>query len=142
MQIDPTIKARVDRMDAQKANRIRTIPVETKHLPDSAEDGDAVLFKGQLHVMSDGDWQNTDDVLRGTVAAVDAHVDRVEAQKADRIRTVESLPDTGVDGDAVSFAGQLHVMSDGAWRNIDNSVMAAIMALTERVSALEGTEHG
>ena len=90
MQVDPTITSRVNRMDAQKANRIRTIA--------TTEDASGNL--------------------------------------------VGSLPDVAEDGDAVLFAGQLHVMSEGDWRNIDDSVMAAVKALTERVSTLEGTEDG
>ena len=90
MQVDPTITSRVNRMDAQKANRIRTIA--------TTEDASGDLVGG--------------------------------------------LPDVAEDGDAVLFAGQLHVMSEGDWRNIDDSVMAAVKALTERVSTLEGTEDG
>lgn len=90
MQVDPTITARVNRMDAQKANRIRTIATTEN------KDGE----------------------------------------------TIGSLPETAEDGDAVLFAGQLHVMSEGKWRSIDDSVMAAVKALTERVAHLEGNDDG
>ena len=73
---------------------------------------------------------------------INARVSRMDAQKANRIRTVESLPDTAEDGDAVLLSGQMHVMSEGYWRNIDDAVMAAVKALTERVSTLEGPEDG
>lgn len=73
---------------------------------------------------------------------VKARVDRMDAQKANRIRTVESLPDVAEDGDAVLLSGQLHVMSEGAWRNIDDALRSSVMELTERIEALEGSNNG
>ena len=73
---------------------------------------------------------------------INARVARMDAQKANRIRTVESLPDVAEDGDSVLLSGQLHVMSEGFWRNVDGAVMEAVKSLTERVAHLEGNDDG
>ena len=67
MQIGVNIKRRVDRMDAQKANRLRSVA----SLPDTAEQGDMVLLEGQLHVHSEGAWQNIDSVLLKRIEALE-----------------------------------------------------------------------
>lgn len=69
-------------------------------------------------------------------------VDRMDAQKANRLRAVESLPETAEDGDMVLMQKQLHVMSKGAWRNIDDVVMGQVKSLDERLKALEGGGNG
>ena len=69
-------------------------------------------------------------------------VDRMDAQKANRLRTVESIPDIAEDGDMVLFERQLHVYSQGAWRNIDDAVMGQVKGLEERLVALEGSDNG
>ena len=73
---------------------------------------------------------------------IKARVDRMDAQKANRIRTVESLPDEAEDGDSVLLSGQLHVMPEGFWRSIDDALRASLMELTERVATLEGNDNG
>ena len=73
---------------------------------------------------------------------VKRRVDRMDAQKANRLRTVESLPDTAEQGDMVLFEKTLFVHSDGAWRNIDDAVMGQVKALDERLRALEGEDDG
>ena len=65
-------------------------------------------------------------------------VDRMDAQKANRLRTVESIPDTAEDGDMILFEKQLHVHSNGAWRNVDDSLQAQVKEIQERLTALEG----
>ena len=69
-------------------------------------------------------------------------VDRMDAQKANRLRAVESLPETAEDGDMVLMRKQLHVRSQGAWRNIDDVVMGQVKSLDERLKALEGGDDG
>ena len=75
-------------------------------------------------------------------ANVKRRVDRMDAQKANRLRSVESLPDTAEQGDMVLLEGQLHVHSDGYWRSIDDPLRATIKEITERVTALEGNGDG
>ena len=67
MQIGVNVERRVARMDAAKANRLRTV----ESLPDVAEQGDMVLKGGQLHVHSDGAWQNIDSVLLKRIEALE-----------------------------------------------------------------------
>ena len=73
---------------------------------------------------------------------INRRVARMDAQKANRLRTVDSLPDTAEQGDMVLLQKQLHVHSDGAWRNIDDAVMAQVRGLEERLAALEGNDDG
>ena len=68
---------------------------------------------------------------------VERRVARMDAAKANRLRTVESLPDTAEQGDMVLLQGQLHVHSDGAWRSVDDPLRATIKEITERLTALE-----
>ena len=67
MKIGVNIERRVARMDQAKANRLRTVA----SLPDTAEQGDMVLMGGQLHVHSEGAWQNIDAVLLKRVEALE-----------------------------------------------------------------------
>ena len=69
---------------------------------------------------------------------VKRRVDRMDQQKANRLRTVESIPDTAEDGDMILFEKRLFVHSQGNWRNIDEPLMETMRGLTERVTALEG----
>ena len=69
---------------------------------------------------------------------VQARVAKMDAEKANRLRTVESLPDRAEEGDMVLLQQQLHVHSQGFWRNIDDVVMAQVKSLEERLAALEG----
>ena len=66
---------------------------------------------------------------------------QVDAAKANRVRTVESLPHTAEDGDMVLLGGRggvLHIMVEGYWASIDDAVMGQVKALQERLDALEG----
>ena len=69
-------------------------------------------------------------------------VDRMDSQKANRLRTVVSLPDTAEQGDMVLLQKQLHVYSQGAWRNVDDALQAQVKGLEERLTALEGSDNG
>lgn len=73
---------------------------------------------------------------------VQQRVARMDAQKANRLRTVESLPDTAEEGDMVLLQQQLHVHTEGFWRNIDDVVMGQVRGLEERLAALEGGNDG
>ena len=73
---------------------------------------------------------------------VERRVARMDAAKANRLRTVESLPDTAEQGDMVLLQKQLHVYSQGAWRNIDDAVMSQVKSLDERLRALEEEDDG
>ena len=72
---------------------------------------------------------------------VERRVARMDAQKANRLRTVESIPDVAEDGDMVLFEKQLHVYSRGAWRNIDDALQAQVKSLDERLTALEDNDE-
>ena len=78
MQIDPTAYQRVQRIDARKANRLRTVGT----LPEQAEQGDSVLMGGQLYVHSEGEWTNIDTVvmskLEGALATLASRVTTLE----------------------------------------------------------------
>ena len=74
MQVGVNIKRRVDRMDSQKANRLRTVA----SLPDTAEQGDMVLLQGQLHVYTEGVWKNIDEPLRSTLKGMEARLAQLE----------------------------------------------------------------
>ena len=63
---------------------------------------------------------------------------RMDQQKANRLRVVQSLPGSAEDGDMVLMDGVLHVYSERRWQNMDDAVQSDISALTERVEALEG----
>lgn len=69
---------------------------------------------------------------------VQSRVASMDAQKANRLQVVESLPEPAEDGDMVLLQNILHVRADGFWRNIDDNVMAHIQSLQERLDVLEG----
>ena len=69
-------------------------------------------------------------------------VDRMDSQKANRLRMVDSLPETAEQGDMVLFEKTLFVHADGFWRNIDDAVMGQVKALDARLSVLEGNDDG
>lgn len=73
---------------------------------------------------------------------INRRVARMDAAKANRLRTVTSIPDVAEDGDMILFEKQLHVHSQGAWRNIDDVVMGQVRGLEERLAALEGNDDG
>ena len=73
---------------------------------------------------------------------INRRVARMDAQKANRLRSVDSLPDVAEQGDMVLFEKRLFVHSDGFWRNVDEPLMANVKSLEERLSALEGNDDG
>lgn len=69
-------------------------------------------------------------------------VQRMDAQKANRLRSVQTLPESGDQGDSVMLGEELHMYSDGQWTSVIAGVMARVAALEARVTALEGEDDG
>ena len=77
MQVDPTINQRIGRMDRRKANRTQ----EVTELPETAEQGDTVLFEARLYVHSNGQWRNIDEQVNLDIKALEKRVAALEPQE-------------------------------------------------------------
>lgn len=72
---------------------------------------------------------------------VERRVARMDQAKANRLRSVDSLPDVAEQGDMVLLKKQLHAYAEGRWHNIDDAVMSQVQSLAERLTRLEDNDE-
>lgn len=65
-----------------------------------------------------------------------AQVNRIDAEKANRMRVVQSLPDSGIEGDDVMMGDVPYRRIGGAWVHLDEE---RFQAIERRLDALEAS---
>ena len=119
-------EARVIELDAQIAELLDAGCVSANDM--------VVELKAQRDELEKRNAQLTTERDEARAAAGVAIMNLTNLMEAPLIRTVDELPDIADDGEAVLFAGQLFVMSEGYWRNTNDSVMGKIAELTELIT--------
>lgn len=75
---------------------------------------------------------------------VQRRVDAMDRAKANRIRSVETLPERGEQGDGVWLKdpGQLYLWTDGGWQSADAHLQGQLDELHAWRASMEGDEDG